>query len=433
MNLEPYPHYKSSPDAWLGEIPDSWSSSPLKYVVTYNDDALGEDTDPSTAIEYVEISDVSETLGISGSTAVEFGAAPSRARRVVREGDVLVSTVRTYLRAVAQVPAAFDGAIASTGFGVLRAQRILPNFLGYAALSESFISQVIARSVGVSYPAINASELVRAVVPRPALEEQRLIADYLDTHTAKIDVLIEKQERLIEMLAERRKAVISQAVTKGLDPNAPMKNSGVEWLGSVPEGWAVGGLKRYGQLSTGSTPSTEVRENFDADEGRPWIRPQDLDPTVRGADGSLFLSPLGQGAVATVQPGSVLVVSTAWSISKIGYTNVECATNQQITAIQAPGCGEYLYLLLQAAKDEILASMVINRLPIIGNARLGSLQLPIPPLDEQRTIAETLGRSTSHIDRLSMKAWEMIGILKERRQALISAAVTGKIDVRGLS
>ena len=144
----------------------SLPTAPLWALATHNDETLPETTDPDREIEYIDIGSVSRDRGVTATHRLTFGDAPTRARRVVRSGDVVVSTVRTYLRAVARITAEHDGCIASTGFAVLRARSAVdPRFLGYALVDPVFIDTVVAHSVGVSYPAINATDLVRLHVP----------------------------------------------------------------------------------------------------------------------------------------------------------------------------------------------------------------------------------------------------------------------------
>lgn len=265
MSFPRYPKYKDSSVEWLGEVPDGWEAVPLKYISTHNDDTLDEKTSPDTEIAYVDISSVDGVTGIKSTETMLFSAAPSRARRRVRHGDVIVSTVRTYLRAIARIRDPEENMIVSTGFAVIRPRgELVPDFLGYLVSAGFFVEQVIARSTGVSYPAINASELVRIPVPVPDPAEQTAIAAFLDRETGKIDGLVAEQRRLMELLKEKRQAVISHAVTKGLNPDAPMKPSGIEWLGDVPEHWEVGNLKRY----WGVTDCKHVTADF-VDEGIP--------------------------------------------------------------------------------------------------------------------------------------------------------------------
>ena len=232
--FRPYREYRDSGVEWLGNIPAHWEVERLKFLATLNDEALPEATDPNLEMNYVDISSVDAISGITGTDTIIFEKAPSRARRVVRRGDVIVSTVRTYLRAIAAIEASESNVIVSTGFAVLRARRLDSSFASYALRAPHFVERVVANSVGVSYPAINASSLACFPIPYPGVDEQRAIADFLDRETAKIDGLVARKERLIELLQEKRTALITRAVTRGLDPNVPMKDSGVEWLGQTP-------------------------------------------------------------------------------------------------------------------------------------------------------------------------------------------------------
>ena len=178
-------------------LPPDWLSKRMKYLATYNDDVLSENTSEEKEIDYVEISGVSLSRGIEEIERMSFGQAPSRARRIVRSGDILISTVRTYLQAIAKVDEASPDLIASTGFCVVRPNDDVDSgFLGWTVKSQPFVSEVVARSVGVSYPAINASDIVTIGMPLPPLDTQRRIARFLDEKTARIDGLIEKKRAL---------------------------------------------------------------------------------------------------------------------------------------------------------------------------------------------------------------------------------------------
>jgi len=156
MSVGAYPAYRESGSQWLGLIPAGWDMKPIWAVASCNDEILEETTSPDYVMLYVEISDVDAVSGISGATELAFAAAPSRARRRVADGDVIVSTVRTYLRAIAPIVAPPANTIVSTGFAVLRPRKILPAYLAYLLRAEFTVAEIIARSTGVSYPAINA-------------------------------------------------------------------------------------------------------------------------------------------------------------------------------------------------------------------------------------------------------------------------------------
>ena len=225
-------------------MPVEWAEAPLSTLVRINAEKLPDATDPDFEIEYVDIGNVDQTAGILSTERYRFEDAPSRARRRVHRGDTLISTVRTYLKAVARVVDPPDNLIASTGFAVLSPRSNCdPGYLYRLVQSEPFVQKVVAHSTGVSYPAINAPELGRLTVPVPPLDEQRAIARFLCEQTARIDRLIAEKTRLIGLLTEKRAAVITHAVTKGLDPAAKIKPTVIGWLGAIPAHWSLKRLK----------------------------------------------------------------------------------------------------------------------------------------------------------------------------------------------
>ncbi len=213
VNLPPYPRYRSSGIEWLGDVPEHWEGRRLKYSASINDEALPETTDPDLEMTYVDISSVNAVKGISSTTKVSFEDAPSRARRIVRDGDTIVSTVRTYLRAIAAIQKPIPNTVVSTGFAVVRPRSICAPFMSYALHESGFIEAIMARSVGVSYPAINASEIGMLPITLPKVSEQHAISDFLDRETKKLDSLITKIETATECLQEYRAALITAAVT----------------------------------------------------------------------------------------------------------------------------------------------------------------------------------------------------------------------------
>ena len=218
--IKAHPAMRDSGVKWLGEVPAHWDVKKLKYSVSINEEVLPETTDPSYEMSYVDISSVDQIQGIVAVEDIVFEDAPSRARRVVRDGDTIVSTVRTYLRAIAPVWNPADNTIVSTGFAVVRPRQVSPAFLSYALRESGFIDAIVARSTGVSYPAVNASEIGTLPIPLPERDEQRAIANFLDSETSKIDTLVAKKRTLIQRLKEKRTALISRTVTCGLPPDA---------------------------------------------------------------------------------------------------------------------------------------------------------------------------------------------------------------------
>ena len=209
---------KPSGVEWLGDVPEHWDVRWLKFWVDTNKRTLSEKTDPNFQFRYIEIGGVSEGALLNEPAAIRFGSAPSRARRIVRQGDTIVSTVRTYLKAVWFADDEADDLVCSTGFAVLTPKvDAFPKFVSYVVQSDAFIHQVMANSVGVAYPAISVSKLRVLYVPVPPIAEQRAIAEYLDAKTAAIDAAIAHYERMAALVAEYWTVLVADAVTGRID------------------------------------------------------------------------------------------------------------------------------------------------------------------------------------------------------------------------
>jgi len=406
---------------------------PLKSVVSYNDDTLPESTDVSTPIRYLEISDVSETEGIRSVGEITFGEAPSRARRVLRCGDVVVSTVRTYLRAVAGVHPEHDGLIASTGFAVLRARRVDERFLKYAVLDRDFMDQVVARSTGVSYPAINASDLVRIQIPVPPRATQRTVADYLDRETSQIDAFVAKNVELIALLAERLGRVVDDVMAElGF---AQSEVLAISQGHPLPEPWRIIPLgSLLNQLTNGYVGPTRdilVEDGIRYIQGthikggkidfarRPFYvskRWHDERPRIHLREGDVLIVQTGDiGKVAVVPADFGEASCHALQIARV---------NRSIVDPQFLGA----YLSSQFGYHQ-LKSRATGALHLHLEASIKSAPVVVPPLPVQVQIVDKVRQRRLKIDEAIATAEKMIALSKERRAALISAAVSGKIDV----
>ncbi|HDM8271900.1 TPA: restriction endonuclease subunit S [Yersinia enterocolitica] len=381
---------------------------------------------------------MSSSQGITKTENMIFSEAPSRARRLVQDGDVIISTVRTYLEAIAPIIAPPVNMVVSTGFAVIRP---LPNldkgFAAYCLRASGFIKEVVTRSVGVSYPAINASDLVNIPIPNCPLYEQSKIASFLDHETAKIDKLIEKQQQLIELLKEKRQAVISHAVTKGLNPDVPMKDSGVEWLGEVPEHWAVVPLKYLCKFSGGGTP-TKDNLAYWQDGTIPWVSPKDMKSFwISETQDYVTEKAVNESSINYVEEGSLLMVVRSGILQRtipVAINTVKVTMNQDMKALRFNErvnvhyaiyfiSGNINSLLLEWTKEGATVES-------IEHEYLANGFITVPPIDEQISIINNISEQMKRFQLLEANATSGIRLLQERRTALISAAVTGKIDVR---
>jgi type I restriction enzyme S subunit len=443
VKYHPYPEYKDSGVEWIQLCPSSWETKALKYIVSCNDEVLSESTDPDMEFEYIDIGGVSSSEGITRTESMRFSGAPSRARRIVRQGDIIVSTVRTYLEAIAPISLEFDGKIASTGFAVLRPKYLLSGFAKYALRARHFIDSVVARSTGVSYPAINSSELIDIKIVVPSLKEQQTIAAFLDYETARIARLIAQQQRLIELLKEKRQAVISHAVTKGLNPDAPMKNSGVEWLGQVPEHWITHALKYAASSCKKSfTDGDWIETPYISDEGVRLIQTGNIGIGHFKEQGFRYISERSFKTLkcTEVKPNDVLICRLDGPVGRsclAPHLDAKMITSVD-NAILKPSDdfdAEFLVYLTNSVGwlewiQDICRVGGGFRLRI-SRTMLGEQIIPVPPIDEQKAIAKELNLLSEYTDLCIQKCTEAIALLVERRTALISAAVTGKIDLRG--
>ena len=409
----------------------------LKYLASINDDALGEDTDADFEMSYIDIGNVDSSGHISELASYRFEDAPSRARRLVRDGDVIISTVRTYLQAITQIHEPPDNLVVSTGFAVVRPlqDRFDARYCRFALREPAFLAEVEKRSVGVNYPAINATELADIPIPVHPPPKQRAIADYLEHETARLDALIAEKERLLKLLAEKRQALIIRAVTRGLDPDAPMRDSGIPWLGDIPAHWNLVPLRFLVSFVGGATPDTGKEKYWSGDI--PWVSPKDMKHgEIDGSEDHVTELAVFDTSLRMVPPGSVLVVVRGMILAHsfpAAITKAPVTVNQDMKALL---CREildpwFLRDYFRGVEHYLvtLADSSAHGTRKLETERLGQVPILVPPCAEQKQISRYLSDSTSKIDKTRMATERTIALLKERRAALIAAAVTGQIDV----
>lgn len=431
---------------WISNVPKGWSVMQLGHAASADDDSLNENLNGLREFCYVDISAVDHIAGIMSSSRVAAADAPSRARRLAKEGDVLVSTVRTYLKAIAEVTREYAECVFSTGFAVLRGrtERIESAYLKWMLLNEGLIQAIEAHSEGLSYPAINTSALMKLKVVVPPMPDQRRIAVHLKRATSRIDTLVAKKTRFIELLREKRQALITHAVTKGLDPNVPMKDSGVEWLGRLPAHWAIKRLKRVAMIENSGC--------YGADEhsDQATVRIKTCTTAHISADSRFlfesmeerFFSPAEASRYAGA-PGDIFVVKSSGSNTNIisgklaridrnhpsvVFTNFLMRVRPNKIHVE-PEFLEY-FLSSTITRRRIERMVATTTYPNINVSEYASALIPIPTLEEQRSITTTINKKVSRIATLIAKTERSIELLREHRTALITAAVTGKIDLR---
>ncbi|MEK8227328.1 restriction endonuclease subunit S [Oerskovia sp. M15] len=281
---------------------------------------------------------------------------------------------------------------------------------------------------------IRSTDLAKVAIPIPPLDEQRDIADYLDEQTSRIDTLIAKQTQLIDILRERRTATVREVLERGLKGSVPASGSAVEWLGSTPGGWATPRLSWvFRQIGSGTTPANE--DQLEPDEGDvAWVTTGELrESTITSTARAVSFETVAKlGALKVYPTGSLLIAMYGATIGRLGTLGIPATVNQACCALAACRAGDarfFEYVLL-AARDHLVNLATGGGQPNISQETVRSLRVPSPPPIEQGEIVAYLDEQTSRIDALIAKTQEHIGLAKERRAALITAAVTGQIDVR---
>lgn len=431
--MKRYETYKDSGILWLDAIPSHWHEEKLKHISTCNDEVLSEDTPDELIIHYVEISDVDSVSGINNHTDYTFANAPSRARRITRKNDVIISTVRTYLKAIATVKE--DDLIVSTGFAVIRPTKVNQKYLAYSLLNDDFLGEVISKSVGVSYPAINATDLIEIKIPVPPREEQETIAAYLDHKVGQIDATIAEKEQMLEDLKNYRSAIISEAVTKGLDKNVEMKESGIVWMGLIPKHWVIKRLKFVSVNIDGTHYSPETKET-----GKPYVTATDI--RGKGIDYAFtkkisltdYDKLVEQGC--KIELNDVLLVKDGATTGRVGLMtdNEECVALSSVAMLRPKDEIHPLYLMYSMMSNsmqiQITNSMAGSAMPRITLTKLNEFVVCVPPPNEQKEISVFVDNKVEQIDKTLLELESQIHDLQSYKSVLITEAVTGKIDLR---
>lgn len=431
-----YDKYKDSGIAWIGEIPEHWEVRKLKNVCSTNNASLSDKTSKEFEFDYVDIGSVSFELGIHKTEKYTFQNAPSRARKIARLGDIIVSTVRTYLRAIDIINSEEkEKYIYSTGFAVLSPlKNILSEFMIYICRSEYFTNQVSIYSTGINYPSINDTALKMINIVMPHLSEQQSIAYYLDQKCGEIDELITLQEEMITKLQSYKQSVITEAVTKGLDKNVPLKDSGIEWIGEIPEHWTFTVFKKF--LSEPMQyGANEPAEECNYNDPR-YIRITDIkdDGTLR--DDTFKSLPLEKAKEYMLNKGDLLFARSGATVGKTFLYKEDyaaCFAGYLIKArcnknVLLPNFVFYYTLsnVYQNWKNSIFIQSTIQN---IGADKYSVMPIIVPSLSEQQSIANYLDQKCSEIDELISIKQRKIEKLKDYKKSLIFECVTGKRKV----
>lgn len=433
-----YPEYKDSGVEWLGEIPRNWKTTSISRLFSRI---------KRTGYTEKELLSVYRDYGvIPKSSRDDNNNKPSEdlsPYQLVKPNDLVMNKMKAWQGSIAI--SEYEG-IVSPAYFVYQPNKILfdqayPRYVHYLLRNPIYVTQYLSRSKGIRVNQwdLDPDEFRNIELLLPSKYEQEKIYNFLDHETTKIDNLIEKQQQLIELLKEKCQAVISHAVTKGLNPDVPMKDSGIEWLGEVPEHWDIFHIKQLSkQISKGTTPST-IGGDF-VDEGVRFLKAENI-----GKSKEVNLHPQfyitsavdKQISRSRLQGKDILVIiagATTGMASILQEELLPANTNQAVSFIRSKNTNhaDWIYYWLRAEFTQRIIGMgaVQAAQPNLSMEDLGDIPVLLPQQNEIDSICLEIGKLSTKFELLISKAELAIVLMQERRTALISAAVTGKIDVR---
>ena len=429
MSFPRYPAYKDSGVEWIKVVPTHWSIMPMYSVVEECDEPnLGMKENNLLSLSYGHIvnKDINSNDGLLPESFETY--------QVVEPNDIVLrlTDLQNDQRSLRSAIVKERGIITSAYLAV-RPRAITPSYLAHL-LRAYDLTKVFYSMGGGLRQSMKFADLKRMPVLVPPAEEQVRIAGLLDRETAKIDALVAEQEQLITLLKEKRQAVISHAVTKGLDPSVPMKDSGVEWLGEVPEHWEVKAIKRLSPVLRGASPRPIDDPKYFDDEGEyAWVRIADSSAS-KGVltETTQRLSELGSSLSVKLEPGE-LFVSIAGTVGKPCITGLKACIHDGFVyfpRLSIPAM--FLFRIFEAGLCYAGLGKMGTQLNL-NTETIGSIAIALPPSDELKEILVFIENELSKLDSMIEMAATTVSLLQERRSALISAAVTGQIDVRGLA
>ena len=444
MSFPKYDRYKDSGVEWLGEVPEHWDVKRLRFIAMLNPSKSEVSKfDRETVISFLPM----EAIGIDGTINLEHEKAISEVETgytFFREGDVTIAKITPCFEN--GKGAVMKGLLNGIGFGTTElivarpeTDQTFSEYLHWIFTSAPF------RNLGESYmygaggqKRVPDDFVQNFSLGLPPLPEQRSIAAFLDRETTKIDELIAEQRQLIDLLKEKRQAVISHSVTKGLNPDAPMKDSAIEWLGEVPEHWEVRALRTLSNVVRGASPRPAGDPRFFGGESVPWvtvaeITKDDLSELVQTEE---FLTEDGAQNSRRFRKGTLIYSNSGATLGVPKILQIDACANDGVVGFEKLNSEInifFFYYFLGSITDSIREKVKQGSgQPNLNTDIVKAIRLALPPVCEQKFIVEHIEKMLSEFGFLISETHHAIALLRERRTALISAAVTGKIDVCSL-
>ena len=426
--MKQYESYKDSGVQWWGKVPNHWELCKAKNMFSLITDNVSDSSLPKVALENIESGTgrFVQTEGVFMGEGVEFSV-----------DDILFGKLRPYLAKVYK--AEFNGQSVGDIYVFRGKDNQVPDFLKYVLLSYPFISVVDGSTYGAKMPRANWDFISHMVLPCPSQEEQHFIASYLNYKVGQIDAAIAEKEQMLEDLKAFRSAIISEAVTKGLEKNVEMKDSGIEWIGKIPEHWSLVKLKNKAKVNgrigfRGYTTADLVQ----AGEGAFTIGGKHISNCVLDLSNPEYISwdKYYESPEIMVKKGNILMAQRG-SLGKTALVREDigpATINPSLILLNSIEMDEvflYYYLISNSCIAYIDLLNTATAVPMISQNQIENIFIPIPPQKEQSKIASYLDKKTVEIDNSIHQVSSQISDLKSYKSSLITEAVTGKMDLRG--
>jgi type I restriction enzyme S subunit len=403
--MQQYTSYKNSGFDWIGVIPSNWDVCKLKYYITPSREKTNR------ALPYIGLENIEGHTGRFVSTDSEYDMRQSL---LCKKDDVIFGKLRPYL---AKAFLCDEDYCCSSEFVVMRDAPV-PKFLLYVLLSAYFVNKVDASTYGAKMPRADISYILNLPIAIPSIKEQDAIVEYLDAATAKIDKAIAQQQRMIDLLNERKKIVINHAVTKGFNPNVKYKETGIAWIGAIPEHWQLM------QLRYTVTNHDNLRQPITADQ-RERNNPQYDYYGASGVIDRIDHYNVDDKVLLIGEDGANLVLRNLPLVYK---AEGKFWVNNHAHILKPRG-NDYVFLALVLEAADYTLFITGSAQPKLSQANMNAVKLPIPPIEEQREIVAGINPKLERIDSFIEQHSSMVAFLEERKQIIINDVVTGKVKV----
>lgn len=440
--MKAYPKYKPSGIDWLGEIPSHWLTLPMKYILAKSSAGVWGDEAKEDGKDVVcfRVADFDYPHLKLGYSQITYRSIPANqlSGREVNFGDIVIEKsgggdLNPVGRAVMST---FNGVATCSNFMHVissndKADNSYLNYLLATIYGKGLNWRFFAQTTGIQN--LNIKAYLSQPIPLPTLTEQETIAEYLDEVTGKIDALVAEKQALVDELRAYRTSLITETVTRGLNSNAPLKDSGIDWLGDIPEHWKVVKTSYcFDTIGSGTTP-TSTEDDFYEHGTINWLQTGDLnDGIISNTSKKVTEMAVRVKGLKTYHKGSLVIAMYGATIAKLGLLAIETTVNQACCVLQPSKdiLSKYAFYVFWSAKQELISLASGGGQPNISQATISNLRIPVPSISEQQEIIAFLDAKIAKIDEAIAELEAQLKDLANYKQAVITEAVTGKVDVR---